>query len=101
MSAPTISWPRLRPQSSAVALDIAALDGSAAIRRLLASENPQVGSDHPVGADPDAAAQALAGLTKLLQADLVCRAARLDLGSGAMRSTDLEAILVAAYWHER
>ncbi|MGB5077356.1 MAG: flagellar motor switch protein FliG, partial [Sphingorhabdus sp.] len=85
----------IAPQSSAESLEILRWMETPAIARILMSEHPQVGAIILAVLTPAAAASVLEGLDEALQADLVCRAARL---SSVQRDAidDLEAILTAA-----
>jgi flagellar motor switch protein FliG len=85
----------IAPKSSATALETLRWMDVAAVRHLLASENPQVGAIILSTLNPESAAAALAGLDEAVQAELVYRAARLtSIPHAAIE--DLESILAAA-----
>lgn len=85
----------IAPQSSAQALELLRWMEAPAISRILMREHRQVGAIIVAVLTPAAAAEVLEGLDEAMQADLVCRAARL---TSVQRDAidDLEAILASA-----
>lgn len=82
----------IAPQSSATALDILRWMEVGDIARVVASEHPQVGALILSVLTPEVSAVVVDGLEELVQADLVCRAARL-VQVPAEAIADLEMIL--------
>lgn len=85
----------IAPQSSAAALDLLRWMEVPAITTLLENEHPQVGAIILAVLAPEIAARVLEDLPDDVQADLLCRAARLtSISSDAI--ADLEALLFTA-----
>lgn len=82
----------IAPQSSANALDILRWMEVGDIARVVAQEHPQVGALILSVLTPEVSAQVIDGFDELVQADLVCRAAKL-VQVPAEAIADLEIIL--------